>query len=171
VTETRRARAAVLTVSDAGALGERADESGELAVQRLAALPAELVWRRVCADEPAEIRAAVLEATAAVDLLVISGGTGLGPRDLTPQTVAPLLDFEVPGMAEAMRAAGLRGTPHAMLSRQLAGVRGSCLVLALPGSPRAVAESLDAVWAALPHALRLLAGVRDGHHTGQVAAG
>ena len=171
MTETRRARAAVLTVSDAGARGERADESGELAAQRLAGLPAEVVWRRVCADEPAEIRAAVLEATGAVDLLVITGGTGLGPRDLTPQTVAPLLDFEVPGMAEAMRAAGLLGTPHAMLSRQLAGVRGSCLVLALPGSPRAVAESLDAVWAALPHGLRLLAGVRDAHHSGHVAAG
>jgi molybdenum cofactor synthesis domain-containing protein len=171
VTESRRSRAAVLTVSDAGARGERPDESGELAVQRLAALPAEVVWRRICSDEPAEIRTAVLEATAAAELLVINGGTGLGPRDLTPQTVAPLLDFEVAGMAEAMRAAGLRSTPHAMLSRQLVGVRGSCLVLALPGSPRAVAESLDAVWAALPHALRLLAGVRDGHQTGQVAAG
>jgi molybdenum cofactor synthesis domain-containing protein len=150
-------------VSDAGARGERADTSGDVICERLAGLPATLGSRTLVADEPDAIRAAVLEATASADLLVITGGTGLGPRDVTPQTVGPLLDYEVPGMAEAMRSRGLASTPHAMLSRQVVGVRGGCLVLALPGSPKAVAECLDAVWQALPHALRLLAGERHCH--------
>jgi molybdopterin adenylyltransferase len=156
-------RAAVLTVSDAGARGERADESGDLILARLEDLSAELVRRAIVPDDPAAIREEVLAATAEADLLVTTGGTGLGPRDVTPQTVEPLLDYQVPGMAEAMRMRGLASTPHAMLSRQVVGVRGGCLVLCLPGSPRAVAECLDAVWAALPHALRLLAGERHCH--------
>lgn len=156
-------RAAILTVSDAGARGERADESGDLIAARLADLPAAVVSRSIVPDEPAAISLAVVEACAVADLLVITGGTGLAPRDVTPQALRPLLDYDVPGMAEAMRAAGLASTPHAMLSRQVAGVRGSCLVLALPGSPRGVGESLDAVWAALPHGLRLLRGDRDPH--------
>jgi molybdopterin adenylyltransferase len=92
------------------------------------------------------------------DLIVLTGGTGLGPRDVTPQAVEPLLDYPVPGIAEAMRAAGLRKTPHAMLSRSLAGVIGRTLVLALPGSPRGVVDSLEAVMEALPHGLRTLRG-------------
>jgi molybdopterin adenylyltransferase len=156
-------RAAVLTVSDAGARGERADQSGDVIGSRLVGLPAEVVSRAVVPDDAPAIGEAVRAAAAAADLLVVTGGTGLGPRDVTPQTVAPLLDYEVPGMAEAMRSRGLASTPHAMLSRQVVGVRGGCLVLCLPGSPRAVAECLDAVWAALPHALRLLAGERHCH--------
>jgi len=156
-------RAGVLTVSDAGARGEREDASGDAAAARLATLPALLRWRRVVPDEAAVIASAVRDAASQVDLLVITGGTGLGPRDVTPQAVAPLLDYAVPGMAEAMRARGLASTPHAMLSRQIAGVVGRCLVLSLPGSPRAVAECLDAVWEALPHGLRLLGGERDPH--------
>jgi molybdopterin adenylyltransferase len=156
-------RAAVLTVSDAGSRGERDDASGDLIAARLAELPALLVSRAMVPDDPQAITAAVLEATGAADLLVITGGTGLAPRDVTPQTLRPLLDYEVPGMAEAMRVRGLAATPHAMLSRQVAGVRGRCLVLALPGSPRGVGDCLDAVWAALPHGLRLLRGERDSH--------
>lgn len=156
-------RAAILTVSDAGARGERADESGDVIATRLAQLPATLVSRGIVADDPPAIAAAVLATVSAADLLVITGGTGLAPRDVTPQALRPLLDYEVPGMAEAMRARGLASTPHAMLSRQVVGVRGRCLVLALPGSPRGVAESLDAVWEALPHGLRLLRGERDAH--------
>ncbi len=156
-------RAAVLTVSDAGARGERADSSGDVIQTRLEGLPSTLVSRRIVPDEPDAIRAAVVDATPNAGLLVITGGTGVGPRDVTPQSVGPLLDYEVPGMAEAMRLRGLASTPHAMLSRQVVGVRGGCLVLCLPGSPRAVAECLDAVWEALPHALRLLAGERPCH--------
>jgi molybdopterin adenylyltransferase len=156
-------RAAILTVSDAGARGERPDESGDLIAARLAGLPASVVSRAIVPDDAPAITGAVLDAASACDLLVITGGTGLAPRDVTPQTLRPLLDYEVPGLAEAMRARGLASTPHAMLSRQVAGVRGQCLVLALPGSPRGVDESLDAVWSALPHGLRLLRGERDAH--------
>lgn len=163
MTEGADVCAGVLTVSDAAARGERVDESGDLAGRRLASLPALVSWRRVVADDAAAIHAAVIAAAGCCDLLVITGGTGLGPRDRTPQTVRPLLDYEVPGMAEVMRAQGMAQTPHAMLSRQLVGVRDACLVLCLPGSPRAVAQCLDAVWAALPHALGLLRGVASSH--------
>lgn len=166
VTEAATVRAGVLTVSDAGARGERADRSGDVAAERLAALPATVAWRAVVADDAAAIRAAVATGSAVCDLLVTTGGTGLAPRDVTPQTVEPLLDYTIPGMAEVMRARGLSHTPHAMLSRQVAGVRGGCLVLVLPGSPSAVSEGLDAVWEALPHAVGLLRDAHHPHHAG-----
>ncbi len=150
-------RVAVLTVSTKGARGERPDESGERLVALLQRMPAEVLARRIVSDEPDQIRAA-LEQWRALDpdLIVLTGGTGLTPYDLTPQALAPLLDYEVPGMAEAMRAEGLKKTPHAMLSRSVAGVMGRTLVLALPGSPSGATESLEAVLAALPHALAML---------------
>ena len=154
-----RWRASVITVSDSRARGEIAeDASGDLMAERLAALPATVVSRRLVADSIDQIRSAVEEAVESSDLVVLSGGTGLGPRDQTPQALLPLLDYQVPGMAEAMRQHGLGSTPLAMISRQVVGVVKGCLVMALPGNPRAVAESLDAVWKALPHALALLGG-------------
>jgi molybdopterin adenylyltransferase len=160
----RRWRAAVITVSDSRARrGAAEDSSGDAIVARLADLPADVVIRRVVADSADEIRSALRDAVEGANLVVLSGGTGLGPRDVTPQAIRPLLDYEIPGMAEAMRREGLRGTPHAMLSRQVVGVARRRLVMVLPGSPRAVIEGLDAVWEALPHALRLLSG-DTAHH-------
>ena len=151
-------RACVLTVSTKGARGERVDESGEKITEALARLPADVVGRAVVSDEVDDIQGQLREWLRVTDpdLIVLTGGTGLGPRDVTPQAIEPLLDYPVPGIAEAMRAAGLRKTPHAMLSRSLAGVVGRTLVLALPGSPRGVVDSLEAVMEALPHGLRTL---------------
>jgi len=153
-------RACVLTVSTKGARGERADESGEKISEALARIPADVVGRAIVSDELADIQRQIREWLRVTDpdLIVLTGGTGLGPRDVTPQAVQALLDYPVPGIAEAMRSAGLRKTPHAMLSRSLAGVIGRTLVLALPGSPRGVVDSLEAVMEALPHGLRTLRG-------------
>jgi len=153
-------RACVLTVSTKGARGERADESGEKITEALARIPADVVGRAIVSDELGDIQRQIREWLRVTDpdLIVLTGGTGLGPRDVTPQAVEPLLDYAVPGIAEAMRAAGLRKTPHAMLSRSLAGVIARTLVLALPGSPRGVVDSLEAVMEALPHGLRTLRG-------------
>jgi molybdenum cofactor synthesis domain-containing protein len=161
-----RWQAAVITVSDSRAGGKTADgPSGDLIVSRLAELPADVTDRRLVPDEVEAIRAALRAVLAQVQLVVLSGGTGLGPRDVTPQAISPLLDYEIPGMTETMRREGLRSTPHAMLSRQVVGVSRGRLVIALPGSPRAVDQGLKAVWRALPHALRLLAGdTAPGEH-------
>jgi len=162
-----RWRASVITVSDSRARGETADDpSGDLIVGRLAELPADIIDRRLVPDEIEAIREALRAVVARVHLVVLTGGTGLGPRDVTPQAISPLLEYEIPGMTEAMRRDGLRSNPHAMLSRQLAGVIQGRLVIALPGSPGAVDQGLKSVWRALPHALLLLAGdtAHGKHH-------
>ncbi len=153
-----RRRAAEITVSDSRRGIDSDDRSGDVIVARFALLPADVVARESVPDSVDAIRTAVRECAGRADIVVLTGGTGLGPRDVTPQALLPLLDYQVPGMAEAMRQQGLASTPHAMLSRQVVGVIGACLVMSLPGSPRAVAECLDAVWPALPHALDLIAG-------------
>ena len=160
---TPACRAAVITVSDSRAAGRPGDASGDVIAERLLSLPAVVVQRNVVADSVDAIRAVLRRAISSADLVVLTGGTGLGPRDVTPQAIEPLLDYQVPGLAEAMRHDGVQRTPHAMLSRQVVGVAGRCLVISLPGSPRAVAQSLDSVWAALPHALALLRG-DTAHH-------
>ncbi|MBJ7593950.1 MAG: MogA/MoaB family molybdenum cofactor biosynthesis protein [Candidatus Dormibacteraeota bacterium] len=146
---------AVITVSSSRAAGSGAvDSSGDLVETRLRTLPVADIERLLVADDVDSIRNALLQSSA--DLVVITGGTGIGAGDVTPEAVRPMLDRELPGMGEAMRAAGLAKTAHAMLSRQLGGVRGQTLVLALPGSTAACRDCLDAVWPALPHALSLL---------------
>src|ERR1700730_18122294 len=153
-----RWRAAEITVSDSRRGIDADDRSGDVIVARFALLPAAIVARESVVDDLDEIRAAAKRCAGLADILILTGGTGLGPRDVTPQALLPLFDYEIPGMAEVMRQQGLASTPHAMLSRQVVGVMGRCLVLSLPGSPNAVAECLDAVWPALPHALALVSG-------------
>ncbi|HEY7927852.1 MAG: MogA/MoaB family molybdenum cofactor biosynthesis protein [Candidatus Dormibacteria bacterium] len=154
-------RCAVITVSTSRYAGSSdADASGDLIASRLEALPGCIVHRALVPDDVDTIRTALTEVDA--DLVVLTGGTGIAASDVTPEAVRPLLQRELPGMAEAMRAAGLANTPLAMLSRQLAGVMGNALVLLLPGSTSACSDCLDAVWPALPHALELLRQARPG---------
>lgn len=150
----------VLTVSDKGARGEREDTAGPLTERLLARNGFRPAAYAVVADEMGAIREEVCAwiDRQAIDLVVTVGGTGLSPRDVTPEAVRPLLDREIPGMAEAMRLAGLTKTPHAMLSRSLAGIRGESLILTLPGSEKAAQENLEAVLPALVHALAKIKG-------------
>ena len=161
----KRWRGAEITVSDSRRGVDSDDRSGDVIVARFALLPADVVARESVADDVDAIRAAVNKCALSTDILILTGGTGLGPRDVPPQALVPMFDYEVPGMAEVMRHAGQASTPHAMLSRQVVGVMAHCLVMALPGSPTAVAECLDAVWPALPHALALISG--DTRHSEQ----
>jgi molybdenum cofactor synthesis domain-containing protein len=152
--------ALVLTASDRGAAGERDDASGAALEERLAGLGFR-VERRVVADEQPMIESALREAAARHPLVVTTGGTGLTPRDVTPQATLAVIDYEGPGLAAAMRAEGRRHTPMADLSRAVVGVVGRSLIVNVPGSPKGALESIDAIAAVLDHALETLAGPHD----------
>ena len=161
-------RVAILTVSDRAASGEREDLSGPALQAKVEARGWEGVSKAVVADEQAEIeRQLVSWADGGVtDIILTTGGTGFSPRDRTPEATLAVVDRSAPGLAEAMRAASLRSTVHAMLSRTVAGIRGSTLIINLPGSPTGAVENLEVILPVLPHAIQLLRGdpqAESGH--------
>jgi molybdenum cofactor synthesis domain-containing protein len=157
---SHRIRAAILTVSDKGSVGQRIDLSGPALSSWLTAHDVEVAATALVADEQPLIASALRKwaDAATADLILTTGGTGLSPRDVTPEATMQVLDRVVPGFSEAMRAASLARTPFAMLSRAVCGIRKRALILNLPGSPAAAVENLEAIWAAVPHAIRKLQG-------------
>ncbi len=149
----------VLTLSDKGSRGEREDVSGQVVREMVAEL-GEVVCYQVIPDEVEGIVETLVEWADEkhLDLILTTGGTGLSPRDVTPTATARVIDWQIPGMAEAMRSASMQKTPHAMLSRAMAGVRGITMIVNLPGSPKGVRENLEVVLPALEHGLRKLQG-------------
>jgi molybdenum cofactor synthesis domain-containing protein len=153
----------VLTISDQGSQGRRQDKSGDVIRETMS--DCHIVRYEIVPDE-ADVIAGKLSEWAdggGVDAILTSGGTGLGPRDVTPEATASVIDKTVPGFAEAMRARTLEITPFAMLSRAAAGVRGKCLIINLPGSPKAVQECLEVILPAIPHAVDIIKGKITEH--------
>jgi molybdenum cofactor synthesis domain-containing protein len=158
----------ILTISDKGSKGQRQDKSGEVIRDVVSKIKSTIVKYDIVPDE-ADIIAGKLVDWAdggGVDVILTTGGTGLSRRDVTPETTLSVIDKEVPGIAEAMRAKSLEKTPMAVLSRAVAGLRGQCLIINLPGSPKAVQECLEAVLPAIPHAVDIIKGEVTEHTVG-----
>ncbi len=161
-------RAAILTASDLGAAGQRPDTSGQRLQELLQEMGIAVVHRALLPDD----RAAIARQLAAwadsgdVDLILTTGGTGLGPRDVTPEATRDIAEREAPGIVEAIRAAGLQSTPMAMLSRGIAALRGRCLIVNLAGSPRAVEEAFAVLRPVLAHAVETIRGPVESHPVG-----
>ena len=155
-------RVAVLTISDTVARGERIDLSGPAVVQRCRELGWEVTSSLKCSDDPGQVRSHLrqLADSRRVDLILTTGGTGLGPRDNTPEATLDVAEKVIPGLAEEMRRKGVEQTPTAVLSRGVAVVRNVSLILNLPGSPKGAVESLDTLAQLLPHAIQVLHGAR-----------
>jgi molybdenum cofactor synthesis domain-containing protein len=150
----------ILTVSDKGSRGERQDKSGEAIREILSSMDVRIVNYGIVPDEKELIVERLIKWADEdnLDVVITTGGTGLTPRDVTPEATLAVVDRIVPGFAEAMRAESLKKTPHAMLSRAVVGTRRKCLIINLPGSPRAVRECLEVILPALPHAVETLKG-------------
>ncbi len=149
---------AVLTLSDKGSKGEREDASGPMIREMLKGIDAEVKYYDILPDEKELIKGKLIEYGKLVDLILTTGGTGLGPRDVTPEATIEVIERQIPGIAEAMRIEGLKKTRRAMLSRAVAGVRGKTLIINLPGSPKAVKENLEIILGVLPHAIEKIKG-------------
>ena len=153
-------KAAVLTLSDKGSRGEREDLSGPALEQFLAQRGVTVVRTAVIPDDTGTISdtLAAWADEGAMELILTTGGTGVAPRDETPEATMAVVDRIIPGFGEEMRRASAAKTPHALISRAIAGIRGRCLIINLPGSPRGAVENLEAVWAAVPHAVAKIQG-------------
>ena len=164
-TDTQSFKLAILTISDAGSKGEREDTSGDAISQIMAVEGFEEVLRDIVPDDRETVSRLLAEwcDNGDVDLVLTTGGTGLGPRDVTPEATRAIIEYEVPGIAEAMRVQTLSKTPLSMLSRSVAGLRSGCLVINLPGSPTGVRETLEVAVPAIPHALEMVKGWRTHH--------
>ncbi len=149
---------AVLTISDKGSKGEREDLSGSLIKEMLKSIEAEVKYYEILPDEKDLIKEKLIHYSKNVDVILTTGGTGLSARDVTPEATAEIIEKEVPGIPEAMRAEGLKKTSRAMLSRGIAGIRGKSMIINLPGSPKAVKENLPVILDVLPHAIEKLKG-------------
>jgi molybdenum cofactor synthesis domain-containing protein len=151
-------RFGILTLSDRSSRGERADVSGPALLQLIQAEGWSVVKQDILPDEEIAIRQRLIEWTndGQLDVILTTGGTGVAPRDVAPEATRAVIEREVPGLAEAMRAASLKITPHAMLSRVVTGIRGRTLIINLPGSPKGAVENLQIVIPVLPHAIQLL---------------
>jgi len=163
----------ILTISDKGSRGERYDGSGAVIQDRVSILGGRVVRYDIIPDEVDIIRHRLIEWADAgdVDVILTTGGTGLGPRDVTPEATAPILDKLLPGIGEAMRMETLGKTPTAILSRAVAGVRKKCLIINMPGSPNGVRECLEVVVPALIHAVEIITGVVTEHQPSEVHKG
>jgi molybdenum cofactor synthesis domain-containing protein len=153
-------RAGIITVSDRGYRGEREDVSGAVVKELLMSMDVELIMMTVVPDEPEDIRRVLIEGADRIqlDLIVTTGGTGVSPRDVTPDVTREIIERELPGFAEAMRMEGFKRTRHAIISRAACGVRGRTLIVNLPGSPKAVREDLEVIMPAIPHAIAKIQG-------------
>ncbi len=161
-------RFGVLTVSDRSSQGVRADTSGPALESAITAQGWQVVWALIVPDELEAIRETLIDwsDSGKVDVILTTGGTGFSPRDVTPEATQAAIQRDAPGLAEAMRAASLKATPHGMLSRAIAGIRGHTLIVNLPGSPKGAQENLTVILPVIPHAVELLRndpGAEAGH--------
>jgi len=159
---------AILTISDKGSQGQRQDKSGEVIRDILSRIESAIIKYEVVPDERDIIAGKLIEWAdgGGVDVILTTGGTGLARRDVTPEATLSVIDRSAPGFAEAMRARSLEKTPMAVLSRGVSGLRGQCLIINLPGSPKAVQECLEVILPAIPHAVEIIKGEVTEHTIG-----
>jgi molybdenum cofactor synthesis domain-containing protein len=157
-------RVAILTVSDSVSRGTNEDRSGPALAERCKSRGWEIVSTQICADDrhAIEMFLKTIADSHAADIILTTGGTGVGPRDVTPEATMAVADRLIPGFAETMRAEGLKKTPRAILSRAVAGIRGQTIIVNVPGSPKGAVESLDAIADLLPHAVEVVHGAHHG---------